>query len=285
MLRCLDSLYGSRDMTLQVVVVDNGSMDDSGRRIRARFPQAHLIALNENKGLAKGRNQGIQWALARDFPAILLVDDDVTLAPETAAMLHEALRSSTRAAIVTPRIVDQADPDRIWFDGGKFGMFGAIHVGMGETVASRPPMTQPTLSAFGTGCCMLVRREALVATGGFQEDYGVYCEDSDFCLRVQEHGYSVLHVSGAIALHEQSADTIANKGKWYRDYYVTRNNFLLAHRHTRGVRRMISYAFLFQRYVTLPAAYFTMTLQWKRLRAVAQGLSDFLAGRFGQRFS
>jgi len=150
-----------------------------------------------------------------------------------------------------------------------------------EREVVRPDADVTIESAFATGCCMLVRRKAFESVGGFDEEYFVYCEDSDFSFRLRRKGWEILHAPGIHAFHDVSADTTVNKGKEYRDYYVTRNTLRLQKLQGEAPwLHFLSY-FLWKRVLT-PDLYFLFTGQIRRAKAIHLGMRDYRRGVFGR---
>jgi GT2 family glycosyltransferase len=285
--QCIASIRATRGIHPTIIVVDNGSTDESLKMIEESIPALHIIRLDHNAGLARARNEAIRWAMARNFAYLFFLDDDAHVSPQCLPALLAIAENSPTVGIVTPRILDDHQRDAIWFDGGFINIFGdTVHVNMGRPVPSDNDMDNaPAASDFGTGCCMLVRREVFDAVGLFDEDYFIYSEDADFSLRVRDAGFRIMHAPSATAWHQQSADTKRNRGKWFRDYYVTRNKLLFARRHVSGFKRVIFPAYFAAKYVCVPFVFFLATLQWRRMYAVTQGVVDFLSGKFGERYA
>lgn len=282
---CVESVHSSAGVQVQILVVDNGSVDGSLDECQQLYSDIHIMSLENNVGLAAARNIGIRWAIERGFPLVLFIDDDATVDTATLKELAASLLRNPDNGVVTPRIFSGNGTGVIWYDGGKLGWFGQpVHrnmwrreneVGAGGIVES----------AFATGCCMMTRTEVLKEVGLLDEEFFVYGEDVDFSFRVRAGGFKVLHLPSASAWHMQSSDTKANRGKWFRDYYVTRNNFLLFRKHYLGMRRLKANMCWFIFGGSVPLVYFLLTLQPLRAKAVVSGVIDYMTGRFGKRFA
>jgi GT2 family glycosyltransferase len=286
-LRCAESLRGSKGVTLDIVVIDNGSTDQSVPLLEKRFPQVHIIRHSQNIGLARARNEAICWALEKNSAYVFFIDDDAYVSADCLRLLLEATTTSPNIGIVTPRILDGKRRDKIWFDGGFTNLFGdTFHRNMRKTIDLLGEIDpQATLEEeFGSGCSMLVRREVFDTVGLFNEEYFVYSEDADFSFRARKLGFKILHVPSATAWHHQSSDTKRNKGKWFRDYYLTRNKLLLVRRQKQGLGWILFLGYFGLRHLLIPVGYFLLTAQFKRISAVILGVVDFVSGRFGERY-
>jgi len=285
---CMRSVYGSSLVPDTVLVVDNGSTDDSPKALMQEFPRITFLKHEKNIGLVAARNEAIAAALRGNAEFIFFLDNDAEVSQECLAQLCGAAGRTPAAGIFTPRILEAGSGGRIWFDGGRISRAGdAVHERMGRKIEECPDVQdgQTRETTFATGCAMLVRSAVFEQVGLFDRDFFVYSEDADFSYRARAQGFSIVHVPYATVRHRQSSDTKANRGKWFRDYYVTRNKLLLAHKHIRGWR-WIAFSLNFTaRSFLMPMAYFVLTGQLERARAVWQGTWDCLGGKVGERFS
>ncbi len=263
------------------IVVDNGSADASDIRLAAMMPRGTILKQERNLGVAAGFNVGVDWALKHGASHVLLLNSDATVTPGCLGELKSVLDGIPEAGIVTPRILDANNRDRIWFDGGFFNMPGyPSHVRFGRKPnADRREYRED----FATGCVFLARPEVYQSIGLFDEAYFAYSEDVDLCVRAQRRGWKVFHVPRAVARHTPSSSVLRNTGKWFRDYYVARNNLLLFRRQQPGFRWagfLIYYGIV---KILLPAAFFLVTGQARRVRAMYEGVRDYYRGHFGER--
>ncbi len=284
-LRCIRSLYASSNITPQVVVVDNGSSDGSLELIQRQYPDVQLIGFEENAGLVLARNTGIRRALEQSFSFVLFIDDDAVVEKDCLHRLFSVLENTPSAGIATPRIFDGSDVEMIWYDGGVTNIFGdTLHRNMGKRKGETESNTPLTIS-FATGCCVMVKREVFEKVGLLDESYFVYSEDADFSFRARAAGYSIMHIPQAEALHDQSGDTKANKGKWFRDYYVVRNKLMLFQRHYAGIKKVFAVLSFSIAGILAPIVYHTINGEWSRYKAIRAGVVDSLRGRSGKRYS
>ncbi len=283
-LDCLGSLTASQGVRTSIVVVDNGSTDDSIVRIQRTYPAIHIHECGENVGLAKARNIGVKFLLERKHRVILFIDDDATVEESSLAKLSAALNSDTRIGIVSPRILDGKNQNIIWYDGGKVNVFGdTVHRNANKALSSVKANESLPIE-FATGCCVLIKSEVFESLGFLDESFCVYSEDADFSLRARSGGYSILHMPTAVARHLQSGDTKGNRGKWFRDYYVTRNKFLLFSKHYSGLRKLVASTY-FLLECGMRIVFFAVSGQLRRSGAIIEGISDFFAKRFGMRYA
>ncbi len=115
-LACLRSLAALEGLTPRLVVVDNGSTDNSVAQIEGAFPTAELLRSEENIGYGPGANLGIQFALAEKADYIFLLNNDAVVDPQT--LVHLLAEKRENIEILAPMIYYAAPSTRIWSIGG-----------------------------------------------------------------------------------------------------------------------------------------------------------------------
>lgn len=228
---CLGSLLAGGYRPLRVVLVDNGSEDDSVAHVRRRWPAVEVVEAGANLRWAGGNNlvlrqvrqQGVEGEL------LLLLNNDTIVPAGALQRLVWGLVAEPRAWAATPRICYAEAPARVWYDGGLVGRWtGWIrHAGLRKPLASL--RDEPRFVGYGTGCALLLRREAILALGDLDEGYYFYAEDTDYCLRLRAAGGLVLHLPAALILHKVSAGIGADSPR--KLYLRTRSHLRLLRRH------------------------------------------------------
>ncbi|MEO8945012.1 MAG: glycosyltransferase family 2 protein [Gemmatimonadaceae bacterium] len=258
----LDSLLAASPRPDHVVVVDNGSHDDSIERLqqwltrnaaviaagapvggeRPREPWLTVIAEAENHGFARGNNIGLtQLAASTHATHFLLLNNDATVAPDYFARMTDALRDFPGAGLLGCVIYHHPDRDSIWFGGGYEVPYRALMLHRYEL----PEQQTPHPTVFVTGCAMLIARPLYDARGGLAECYTpVYWEDTEYSFRARNSGWRVMLVPAARVYHKVGATVGSEKTTpkvvfWqnrHRGYYVRRNY--------KGIDRVMAIAYL-----------------------------------------
>ena len=193
-------------------VVDNASQDGSAAIAQEFAPAVTLVRNTANIGFGRAVNQALAQARA---PFVLIMNPDCRLEPGAMAALEGEMSHQPQCAIAGPRILDpdgsvqgsaRGDPDMFT---GFFGRSTALRRLLPWLPAARRNVVDVSVPAGGpslavdwlSGACVLSRREALLAEGGFDERYFLYWEDADLCRRLRTRGYEIRYVPTATAVH------------------------------------------------------------------------------------
>jgi len=211
---------------IQVVVVDNGSEDDSVAILKQRFPQVELIALKENIGFGRALNLAVERVPG---DPLIFLNNDVECEPGFVEALMAGLDdgiSSVGGVLVqrdSPELIDSAG---VMVESDTLMAFDYLHGERVERLASAPALLGPT------GGAALFRRDAFSSVGGFDERIFVYYEDVDLALRMREAGHRCALATDARALHAFSATLGSRSGAkfemtgWSRGYLMARYGVL-----------------------------------------------------------
>ena len=209
---CVRSALDQDYRRATVLVADNGSTDDSPRRLRRSFPRVRLVEFPDNLGPPAVRNWIIRQA---ETPLVFCVDNDVILAPDCLTRLIRTLTEDPRTAVCGPRVMDYDRRD--WMQLG----ITYIHY-TGAVVVLREPVDEPVEVGSVGGGAILIDRETALQTGLYDEDYFFGLEDNDFCTRLRLAGYRCRHVPDARIYHQAK-----NRGLWAAAYQIRNRWYFL----------------------------------------------------------
>lgn len=281
---CLESLSKIDYPQLTVDLINNNSEDFDETRFRQAFPKIQFIHSKENLGLTGGNNLGIEKALKDGVDFILFLNPDTIVHPNLIqAMLPHF--SKPDVAIVGPIITYYDHPELIWFAGGGYNRFLGYtrHPHMGSKVTMDG--TSKLVPWINT-CTMLVKREVFEKIGGFCEDFFIFADETDFCLRAAKENYKCLLVEEPLVLHKVSASMgIRGKNDFTpnKAYYFGRNSFILIKRNSSGIWKLTS--FLCQIFVIFPYSAI-QCIKNKNSGVILDyiaGMFDGVMGRIGKR--
>ena len=100
---CIQSLQQCDYPNFEIILVDNGSMDESGNLLKANFPHINLIASVTNEGFAAGNNRGFEYAIQHDFPYAMMLNNDVFVEPDFLSKLVEYMESRPSVGAIQPK--------------------------------------------------------------------------------------------------------------------------------------------------------------------------------------
>ena len=195
----LDSLVCQSYEPLEIIVVDNrSSLSDEIAKVVAGYPAVRLVANNQNLGFAGGMNKGIQAARG---VYVYLSEDDVIVDQNCISTLVAHLDTRPATGLAAPIMYNQQDR-KIRSAGGELllagtyrkTVFGACEPDTGQFARSFEVSCVP-------GAAILGRLELLKRLQGFREDFFMYAEDNELCLRVAKSGFKISVVPAAKVFH------------------------------------------------------------------------------------
>jgi GT2 family glycosyltransferase len=273
-LRCLASL-AAQTPPPAIVVVDNASPDGSGEALGAALrdrPFVTLLRAPRNGGFGAGCNLGITHVLSRwpRLEHVLLLNPDAELAPDGLARMAATLQEHPRAGVVGCRIDDTNG--NLWFGAGRWRPWT-----LARLHGAPPPGATEHRSDLVTGACMLLAADLLRSGLRFCEDYFLYCEDVDLCLRVRDLGREIWVTQRARARHEgggsQPGERVLGELTAERLYWLTRAKVLLARRRLPWWQRAV---FLAVALVGKPIVGLLLARSVRFLGPYARGIRDGL---------
>ena len=196
--RCLTSLGAQRGVSIDTMVVDNGSKDASMELIKRLG--VHHVALASNIGFAAAVNLGADKTSA---PLVLVLNADCFLAPDCLRLLVAEMTADHRLGGVQPRILQDAPAThvaRIYSTGQYLTRRGAtFERGWGEPDGPRHAARGEVFGVSGAAC--LLRRELFTDLGGYDAAYFAFFEDVDLNARARLAGWRFAYVPDAVAIH------------------------------------------------------------------------------------
>jgi N-acetylglucosaminyl-diphospho-decaprenol L-rhamnosyltransferase len=212
----IDSFSATLKAFPHVVIIDNGSKDGTATEIRRCIPHARLIERYDNIGFASANNQAMQQV---HTPFALLLNPDSSIDPANLAILMDTLDCYPTAGAVAPQSW-RAD--------------GVAQRCFRQAFYEVPRNKGPYQIAEGTcctgwlhGCCLLLRTDAFKRIGGFDENFFLYYEDDDLCLRLQKAGFACLFEPRASARHLGGASSTSSlRTSFIKSFHYARSRHL-----------------------------------------------------------
>ena len=216
---CLASLTAQSRPPEEIVVVDDGSTDDSVAYVTREHPGVRLVRMEKNAGFCVAVNAGIRAATG-DW--VFLLNNDMTLAPDCLERLMDTVEDG-RAALIAPLVLFRDDPGTIYSAGDRQCVNGRP-----EAIGFRERLEgfQFPEQIFGvSGGAGLYRRDVFERVGLLDERFVAYYEDSDLNFRARLAGFDARFVCEAVAYHVGSASLVGKT--WWRSRQCFRNHALL----------------------------------------------------------
>ncbi len=201
---CLNSINRIENADIEIVLVDNGSVDDTPQKIKAEFPDVHIIENGQNIGVPAGYNVGFRHALKENADYILMLNNDTILHSQMLENLLRIAKEDENSGILMPKILFHGTSNQVWSSGGRYRKFPPAILmtdkrkKIGDTLR---------LIEYAPSCVLLIHKKAFLKVGLFDPGYFFYYDDWDFSERVRAHGLNIWYVPDAIAWHKVSRST------------------------------------------------------------------------------
>ncbi|HIP86958.1 MAG TPA: glycosyltransferase family 2 protein [Anaerolineales bacterium] len=198
---CLESLRQQTFRDFEVIVVDNGSTDESLDLLARDFPEVRVLPLGENRGFAGACNAGIRAARGR---YVVLLNNDTEAAPRWLEEIVAAFERHPEAGIVASKMLLFDRRDTFHTTGDFYRVDGIPgNRGVWERDRGQYDVEEYVFSACGGSAAY--RREMLDKIGLLDEDFFYSCEDVDLAWRAQLAGYRCVYAPRAVVYHKLSA--------------------------------------------------------------------------------
>jgi hypothetical protein len=216
LIRCLPGLFLTKDVTYQVILVDNASTDGSPAVLEAAFPGLEVVRAQSNLGFAEGCNLGAKYAQGE---YLVFLNPDTVVKPDWLAPLVACLEQQPKAGMVTSKILLLEQPGLINTAGNN------IHIsGITLCRGARQPeenLTEPTEVSAVSGAAFAIRHSLFDFLGGFDSDYFMYMEDTDLSWRARLAGYNCLYEPKSLVYHDYTL-----KFRGHKTFYQERNRYI-----------------------------------------------------------
>jgi GT2 family glycosyltransferase len=298
-LACLASLKNVSYKNLSLIVVDNGSNDDSVEAIKNEFPEVLILETGQNLGFAEGNNVGIRHALAHGAEAVCLLNNDTVVDPEFISAFVKAAATSSKIGILGAKIYLYESQRQMDHLGGmwnprkaSFDLVGNRAVDDGVSWETMKPID------YVCGAALFIKREVLESVGLLEPKFFLIWEESDLCFRARRFGFEVMTCPSSKIWHKVSASFVG--GKPHSTYFWWRNRLLwIARNCTKKEKWKIYLTILFPEIFHLWKLYWIKLLELSVLKrypkkpflakqekllkykAALQGIQDYRKKRFG----
>lgn len=222
----------------EIVIVDNGSADDSVKFLKDEWPEIRVIRLQENYGFTGGYIRALEQLESTYF---LLLNTDVEVTPGWLNPLLERMKEEKNVAACTPKIKDFNNRSHFEYAGAAGGYIdrygypfcrGRIFDHLEE---DRGQYDDATEIFWGSGACLLIRSDLYRKVGGLDEQFFAHMEEIDLCWRLKRMGYEIHIVPDSTVYHIGGATL--ERGNPLKTFLNFRNNLLLLHKNLPANKR------------------------------------------------
>ena len=279
---CIDSIYKNISIKdFEIIVVDNGSTDNSINRVKSNFQNVEIISSNSNLGYSGGCNLGATHASGK---YLLFLNNDTEHSNEWIEKLVYFLDSNSKIAAVQPKILNIHNKKLFDYAGGAGGFidkfcFPFVQGRIFHTLEEdHNQYNNPSRIFWASGAAFMIRSNIFKTLEGFDKVYFAYMEEIDLCWRAQAMGYKIYSVPDSFVYHYGKQSIKENTIKSH--YLNHRNSWILFFKNSFTFNYGI---LIIQRLVLdwMALAYSVMTLDIRRFFAIlfAQIWILFFAGK------
>ena len=270
-LRCLEALRRSKGAAWRLVIVDNGSTDDSLQHLRGRGDDAILIESPINGGWTGGNNLGVRAALAAGYRHIFVLNNDAFVEPDTLRVLME-VKAEVGDAIIGPIHTDEFGQGLDYLGDTIDPTTGlSIPVSVDAAIPQILPRLIETSAIKGAG--IFIDASQFARLGFFDDRFYLNFDETDWCFRARAAGFGLHMVTSAQIRHLGSA-SIGGRHSPLQTYFMTRNGLLFSEKHCT----------LKQRWRLFREQFWDATARWSQ-RNPAMASQSNLKQRLGMIFS
>ena len=271
-LELLQSLRSISFCNFEIILVDNGSIQDSKKLLAEKYPEVNYIFSDKNLGFSGGNNLGIR-ASKGDY--LFFVNNDTEITEGCIETLLQLFNSIPQLGIVSPRIC--YDP-KLTDNQQIIQYAGATHVNpmtarneiIGEKQIDQGQFNEAKETAYVHGAAMMIKREVVNNVGVMPEEFFLYYEELDWSEQIRNAGYKVYVEPNALVFHKESL--AVGQNSTLKTYYHTRNRIFFVRRNRSQSQIVIFYLFLF--FFTIPknTLVFLKNREWGHISAFYKGV-------------
>ena len=207
---CLDSVFEIDYPNYSVMVIDNGSTDNSVKMVKENFSEVELLELENNNGFAGGYNLCFTQLKNGYSEFVLLLNNDTEVDPTILSSFNDAREMYGDNNLYGGKILYQDKPNLIWYAGGNVNLKRAKISHRGIRQNDSAEFSKPLQTDYITGCCLFTSMEVLNQLNGFDERFNMYGEDVDLSLRAKQKGINCYYWPDAKLYHHVSASLGGN---------------------------------------------------------------------------
>ncbi|MGE5356282.1 MAG: glycosyltransferase [Deltaproteobacteria bacterium] len=237
--QCLYSVYKARkNLNIEIIVIDNNSIDNSVESISRNFPEVKLIANKINAGFAKANNQAIRIVNSK---YTLLLNPDTIVSEDTLVKIFEFMENNPSAGALGVKLIDgegrflpeskRSIPTPLV---SLLRLTGLSKIFPKSRVFNKYNLGYLDENAVNEvdvlcGAFMLIRNEVFEKVGMLDEEFFMYGEDIDLSYRIRKAGYKIFYFPETTTIHFKGESTKKNSVKYHHAFYKAMSIFARKH--------------------------------------------------------
>ena len=231
---------------VKIIIIDNGSIDESLDFIKSHYPQIEIIRLDKNYGFAEGYNRGLNGIESTYY---LLLNSDVEVTDNWLSPLIEIMEKDENIAACMPKLLSFENRDYFEYAGAAGGFIDKFGYpfcqGRIFNVNEKDSGQYNSIKSifWATGACMLIRANLFHNSGGFDNDFFAHMEEIDLCWRLKNLGYKVIYNPKSVVYHLGGGTLPKSNAK--KTYLNFRNNLFLLYKNLPGKKLIFIMAIRF----------------------------------------
>jgi GT2 family glycosyltransferase len=206
---CLETIYKNRDVCVEVIVRDNGSVDGTQQAIQEKYPQVKLTGDSQNVGFAAANNEAIKQATGQ---YLLLLNPDTELFPTTLMQFIKVTEAYGDKTMIVPTLLNSdgtLQPSRHSFP--TLSGLGRKSLAELKRILGRPTANQELRVDWAIGACWFMPTTVFQSIGELDTNYFMYGEDLDYCWQTHRAGFEIIWAPEIQVIHHGN---VSGRQKW-----------------------------------------------------------------------
>ncbi|CAG9932794.1 glycosyltransferase family 2 protein [Candidatus Nitrotoga arctica] len=224
-LECIGSIKQLHYPNFEIILVDNGSTDDSVETISRQYPDVTILKTGANLGYAGGNNVGIRWAIESGADYVLILNNDTIVSADLLDSFISATKTLPANSILGAKIFFYDRPHTLWFAGGHWNESANSFEHIGFDQIDGPDFNNVTQTDYITGCAIFASIETFKSVGLLDEIFFLTYEETDWCYRARSKGHKCIFVPNAKLWHKVSS-SFGGADSPLVEYFMQRNKLL-----------------------------------------------------------
>lgn len=239
-IRSLDKIYYKN---YNIVIVDNCSSDGSYEKLINIFSDYTIIRTDKNLGYAYGNNAGIKFGLDNGADYICILNSDVIVEKDFLDKLVSKIEENDKIGIAGSCICDYHEKDIVQSMGANINLYfaAARRKFKGENYFSID--SSDVDADYVEGACLLIKRDVFKSIGFIPENYFLFFEETEFCLKARKAGYKVMCIYASRVYHKGSSTISKFSNLSYS--YLNRNRVIFVRRNSKWYQKIIFSVYIF----------------------------------------